>query len=117
MPGINHLIDNLVVRAAAGPLHRFQFAPGKGFRGRDVEKILLDHGIAIYERRRDPSGELSFGVRHAHAEWAEYLLCRAGVPLTSPLLNEAHADLLEEEGPDDRPLVTRLLDALLRIAD
>ncbi|MGL4649350.1 MAG: hypothetical protein ACRC1H_08065, partial [Caldilineaceae bacterium] len=68
-------------------------------------------------RRRDPSGDLHFGVRAAHALWAEYLLCRAGVPLTSALLDPEHAALLQDEEPEQRPLVTRLLDALLRLAD
>jgi hypothetical protein len=117
MTGINSLLDTLLQRATVGPLHRFAFRPRPGLRGRDVEKVLLDHGIAIFERRKEATGTLSFGVRRAHAEWAEFLLCRAGVELTTPLLDEGNAHLVEGEATSDRPLVTRLLDALLRLAD
>lgn len=117
MPGINHLLDELVMRAGAGSLHTFSFTPSRSFTGREVDEILREHGIQIFDRRRDAEGNLHFGVRKAQALWAEFLLCRAGVRLTSPLLDPVHAELLEEEAPRERTLVQRLLDALLRIAD
>lgn len=117
MPGINHLLDDLMLRAANGPLHRFSFTPERSMRGSDVEKLLREHGIPIFDRRREAEGDLSFGVRRSQAPWAEFLLCRARVRLNTPLLDPELAELFEEEEPQQRTLVGRLLDALLRIAD
>lgn len=117
MNGLNHLLNELMQRAAAGPVHRFTFTPSRTQRGRDIEKLLLEHGIPVFARRREPAGDLSFAVRASQALYAEYLLCRSQAPLTTPLLDEAHAALLEAEETDDRTLLARLLDALLRLAD
>ena len=114
MPGINQMLDSFVVRAANGPLHQFTFRRGHGFRGRDVEMILREHGIKVFERVSLPQGELGFCVRQDQAEWSEYLLCRARVPLTSDLLDPEN-EILLNGGKSERPsLLARVLDALGR---
>ena len=108
MSGLNHLLDSLTLRAANGAMHKFAFRTGK-FNGRGIEQLLGEHGIRVFERTKLGGGELGFSVRRDQAEWAEYLLCRAGVPLTSELLNPKHDDLLHPQGKKPRSLLERIL--------
>lgn len=109
MPNLNQMLDWSVVRAANGPLHAFTFARGQGFSGRAVERILLDKGIRVFERTRLPGGDLGFSVRGDQAEWAEYLLCRAGVPLTCDLIDPANDILLHGDPNAPRSLLDRIV--------
>lgn len=114
MPGLNQMLDSFMVRAANGPLHQFTFRTGYGFRGRDVEMILRDHGIKVFERVKLGRGELAFSVRQDQAEWAEYLLCRARVPLTCELLDPDNEILLNGGEKPRRSFLERLVNALAR---
>lgn len=116
MRGINGVLDSLSLRAAHGSLHEFTFQQGSGFRGREVERLLLDHDIRIFERKRVGAGELGFSVRMDQAEWAETLLCRAQVPLTCDLLDPDNQRLLDA-GRDNRTLLDRVLDVLTRFTE
>ena len=109
MPNLNSLLDSLSVRAAHGPLHAFTFARGGGFSGREVERLLLDKGIRVFERTRLPDGNLRFSVRADQAEWAEYLLCRAGVPLTCDLLDPANDILLNGDPDAPRSILAHIM--------
>lgn len=52
------------------------------WRGIDVERLLARYGIKVWDR--GASGEeLYFCVKRRQVKWAEYVLLRAGVPLTS----------------------------------
>jgi hypothetical protein len=113
MANLNRFLDAFSVRAANGPLHAFTFRRGGGFAGREVERLLLDKGIRIFERTRLPSGDLGFSVRADQAEWAEYLLCRAGVPLTCELLDPANDILLNGDPSEPRSF----LDKIVRFVD
>ncbi len=115
MRSINQLLDAVYVRATVGPLHRFTFRRGRGFVGRDVERILTEQGIRVFERVRVGRDQLGFGVRRDQALWAEYLLCRAGVPLTSELLDEENERLLYGDDDGRPPLLDRVLDALAKL--
>ena len=109
MSNLNQWLDSFAVRAAHGPLHAFTFARGGGFSGREVERLLLDKGIRVFERTRLPGGDLGFSVRANQAEWAEYLLCRAGVPLTCELLDPANDILLNGDPNAPRSLLERVM--------
>lgn len=108
MSGLNHLLDSLTLRAAHGNMHNFTFRPGK-FKGKDVEHLLAERGIRVFERTRLQGGELGFSVRRDQAEWAEYLLCRAGVPLTSALLNPEHDALLNPRDAQPKSTLDRIM--------
>jgi hypothetical protein len=112
MHNLNQMLDTFWVRAAVGPLHAFTFRRGGGFAGRDVERILTESGIRVYERVRVGRDQLGFSVRRDQALWAEYLLCRARVPLTCDLLDEEHERLLHGDVQSHRSLLDRVLDAL-----
>jgi hypothetical protein len=49
--------------------------------------LLRQYGIRIWGREISDEEELAFLVKTKQAVWAEYILCRAGVPLTSKLLD------------------------------
>ena len=90
-PEIINPLDGLWGRATHGPMHRFSFATGAGVTGGAVEKLLRTYGIRIWGREMDDPDERAFLVKRSQAVWAEYLLCRAGVPLTCPLLDPRNA--------------------------
>lgn len=108
MPNLNQILDAWAVRAANGPLHDFTFSRG-GCSGREVERLLLDKGIRVFDRTRLPNGDLGFSVRADQAEWAEHLLCRAGVPLTCDLLDPANDILLNGDPHAPRSLLDRIV--------
>jgi transposase InsO family protein len=71
----------------AGPKqHRFQFDAGSGFTGYQVEQALRQYGVRITGRKAR-GNKRSFLVESSQAVWAEYLLCRMGVPLENALLD------------------------------
>lgn len=68
--------------------------------GMDAEHLLRRYGVPVYNRyvARDGSEagcEAGCDVPAAQAVWAEYLLCRAGWTLTTPLLDQRHRALLD----------------------
>jgi hypothetical protein len=115
MRSINQMLDSALVRAVQGPLHQFTFARGHGFAGRDVERLLTEKGIRVFERVRVGRNQLGFSVRAEHALWAEYILCRAGVPLTCELLDEQNERLLSGDNAGARSWLERVLDALAKV--
>lgn len=115
MTTFNQLLDSFSLRAAHGAMHTFTFRPGGhagALKSRDVERILSERGIQIFSRTKIGAGELGFSVRSDQAEWAEYLLCRAGVNLTSPLLNPDHDALLHPKGRKSGNLFDRVMQFL-----
>lgn len=69
--------------------HHFTWPHGAGFIGADVEYILRQYGIKCHSR--EMNNQLGLSVSDAQANWAETILCDAGVPLTSPLLDPQNA--------------------------
>jgi len=72
--------------------YRFSFSRQGDFRGIDVERLLRRHGVRIWDRdfsRHD----LFFRTKVEHAKWAEYLMARKGVQLTSPWFYPRHANI------------------------
>ena len=77
-----------------------------GSPGMDAEHLMRRYGIPVSNRHipliRSDTMEVGFDVPKRQAVWAEYLLCRAGWCLVTPLLDESHNDLLQRawnEGP------------------
>ena len=97
-------LDGLWGRAAHGSLHRFSFSIDSDFSAFEVEKLLRRYGIHIWGRRLESDTERSFLVKRRQAVWAEYLLCRAGVPLTSPLLDSRNEQYRRRHAPRSMPI-------------
>lgn len=78
--------------------------------GMDAEHLMRRYGIPVANRRipssRRPGVEVGFDVPRHQAVWAEYILCRAGWVLVTPLLDKRHAAILERARTDgaSRPI-------------
>lgn len=92
-------LDTLFGVARHGRMHRFTFMTTSDYPGTyKVEKLLRRYGIRVWGRTMT-KGSRSFLVKRSQAVWAEYVLCRAGVPLLSPLLDPRNA-LYSDQHPD-----------------
>lgn len=72
-----------------GPLsgHTFYIDLESGWTGAQCERILKERGVSIYGRCI-ANGDAFFTVSKKQAEWAEYLLLKAGAPLKYHLFSE-----------------------------
>ena len=84
-------IDDLLALIRWGPGVKLTWANVSRWPGGKVERILRRYGIRVYRRQYSVNGS-DYGVHvlRQQAEWAEYLLRRAGCPLTSPLISEGN---------------------------
>jgi len=73
--------------------HAFYVGLDSGWTGAQCDRILKDAGITVYGRCI-AKGDAFFQVPTAQAEWAEYLLLRAGVPLKYRLYSKRNAQYL-----------------------
>ncbi len=117
-------LDGLLGRVLHGPTHRFTFDALGQFSGRDVEMLLRQYGVPIWGREARLDSERAFLVKRSQAVWAEYILCRANVPLTCPLLDSRNQQYRQrhehgsmptpwsEQGVKARSFVDHIVDAL-----
>lgn len=97
-------LDGLIGRSRHGRMHRFSFVAQSQFSGRDVEVMLRRYGVHIWGRQAGPGAHRAFFVKQSQAVWAEYVMCRAGVPLTSPLLDSRNAQYAVNHAADGMPI-------------
>lgn len=102
-PELIHPLDGLIGKWLHGPMHRFCFARGAGFTGVEIEMLLRRYGIRIWGREIEDEDEVAFLVKQRQAVWAEYILCRAGVPLTSTLLDPRNEQYRQHHAPGAMP--------------
>jgi len=79
--------------------------------GAQIEKLLRQHGVKIWARMIH-AGDLFFRVRRRQAEWAEYVLLRAGVPLKYRLYSQRNLRYLHPQPVKRRSLEQELLSML-----
>ncbi len=96
-------IDGWFGHLLHGSMHRFSFLRDGGFTGAQVEMLLRRYGIRIWGRELEDPTELAFLVKQKQAIWAEYLLCRAGVPLTSALLDPRNEQYRQRHAAGSMP--------------
>jgi len=96
-------VDGWVGRLIHGPMHRFSFLRHGGFSGIEAEQTLRQYGIRVWGREVTDAEEIAFLVKAKQARWAEYLLCRAGVPLTCQLLDPRNAQYQQRHAPNSMP--------------
>lgn len=96
-------LDGLMGRLVHGSMHRFTFCGTSDFSGYEVEQLMHQYGIRIWGRETNSPEELAFLVKHTQAVWAEYILCRAGVPLTCSLLDPRNAQYIERHERGSMP--------------
>lgn len=103
LPDLIDPLDGWIGRMVHGRMHRFSFLRAGEFTGAQVEKLLQQYGIRIWGRELDDPEELAFYVKETQAVWAEYILCRAGVPLTTALLEPRNAQYALRHSPQSMP--------------
>ena len=84
-------IDGMIGQSQYGKMHRFLWDIDSGFTGYRVESMLRQYGIRVWGRKAQ-GAKRSFLVRQSQAVWAEYLLCRMGVPLESKILDRRNLE-------------------------
>ena len=72
------------------------------WRGIDIERLLARHGVKIWDRGL-AGDELFFRVKCRQVKWAEYLLLRAGVPVTSALVDPRNSEHAQRYPPGAEP--------------
>lgn len=96
-------LDGLWGQMRHGPMHRFTFRADEPYSGVEIEKTLRRYGIRVWGREMDDPTERALLVKQSQAIWAEYLLCRAGVPLTCPLLDSRNLTCLNQHAAGSMP--------------
>ncbi|HLF26135.1 MAG TPA: hypothetical protein VJG32_07355 [Anaerolineae bacterium] len=77
------------------------------WRGIDIERLLKRHGVKVWDRGL-AGDDLYFCVKRRQVRWAEYLLLRAGVPVTSALTEPRNLEYTERYPPGSEPPTRRL---------
>lgn len=80
-------VDDLCAISQNGIGVKITWAAGTTWRGAEVERILRRYGIRVYARQyTTPGNGRDYGVtvRTQQADFADYLLRKAGVPVSSP---------------------------------
>jgi hypothetical protein len=72
------------------------------WHGIDVERLLKRHGVKVWDRGL-AGDDLYFCVKRRQVKWAEYLLMRAGVPVTSVLVDPRNRDYGQRYPPGSEP--------------
>lgn len=103
LPDLVDTLDGWLGQLMNGPMHRFTFSSAGDFSGVEVEMLLRRYGIRVWGREMNVPGELALLVKRRQAVWAEYILCRAGVPLTCPLLDARNAAYRQHHAPNTMP--------------
>ena len=83
----------LVETAIYGHGWTFYLDLDSGWTGARCEKLLRSKGVKVYGRCI-ANGDVFFQVPTKQAEWAEYLLLRAGAPLKYALFSERNRKYL-----------------------
>lgn len=70
--------------------------------GLEIERLLRRHGVKVWNRGI-LADSLYFCVKRRQARWAEYLLLRAGVPVTSALHDPHNRNYTAGYAPRSEP--------------
>jgi len=71
--------------------------------GIEIERLLYRHGVRVWDRGWS-GDDLYFCVKLRQVKWAEYLLLRAGVPVTSTLVEPRNREYTQGYAPGSEPL-------------
>ena len=123
VPDVFKALDDTAAISRYGRGVKLTWERGHGFSGAAVERMLRRYGVRVYARQYATKDGDDFGVMvtKGQARWAENILRRAGVPLTSPLADESNRPVMPGRMPrewrKDEPqkpvgLAGRLLDWL-----
>lgn len=100
--GVAGLIEEFFACLTSSNAPTIRVARGSHWRGIDIERLLKRHGVKVWDRGI-AGDDLYFCVKRRQVKWAEYLLLRAGVPVTSNLVDPRNADYAEGYAPGSEP--------------
>lgn len=88
-------LDDLLCVLRYGLGAKLTWAQVSGWPGARVESLLRRYGVTVYRRQYAFVEGDDYGVHvpRAQSRWAEYVLRRAGCPLTSPLLHAGNRNV------------------------
>ena len=100
--GIAGLISEFVACVTSHNAPTIRVSRYSHWRGIDIERLLKRYGVKVWDRGL--SGDaLYFCVKRRQVRWAEYLLLRAGVPVTSVLTEPRNRMWAERYPPGSEP--------------
>jgi hypothetical protein len=79
-----------------------------GWRGIDLERMLEKYGVKIWDRGFTHEC-FTFRVKRRQANWAEYLLRRRGIPVSSLRFNPLNDEYARRHAPGSEPPKNRQL--------
>ena len=97
-------LDGIIGKVLHGPMHRFTFTANSPYSGMQVEMMLRQYGVRVWGREMDTEDERALLVKRSQAIWAEYVLCRAGVPLTCPMLDPRNREYKSRHPHQSMPI-------------
>jgi hypothetical protein len=100
--GVAGLLEEFFACVTSYNAPAIRVARGSHWRGIDIERLLKRHGVKVWDRGI-AGDELYFCVKRRQIKWAEYLLLRAGVPVTSVLVEPRNANYAERYAPGSEP--------------
>lgn len=99
---INECIDCLTFANAPTVL----VSRDSSWSGLEIERLLRRHGVKVWNRGV-LGDSLYFCIKRRQARWAEYLLLRAGVPVTSAPVDPRNRDYTAGFAPRSEPPTRR----------
>jgi hypothetical protein len=95
VPDVLKMADDAIAVSRYGRGVRLTWERGQGWSGADVETILLNRGVRVYNRQypKGEKGEYGLTVTKKQGRHAEYICRRAGVPLTNPLIDKSNRNV------------------------
>ena len=100
--GVDGVISEFFACLTASNAPTIRVSRYSHWRGIDIERLLFRHGVKVWDRGI-VGDDLFFRVKRRQVKWAEYLLLRAGVPVTSTLVEPRNATYTERYPPGSEP--------------
>ena len=100
--GFAGLIDESAASLTGRNAWRFYVPRDCGWSGIEIERLLRRHGVKVWDRGFTHDA-LTFRVKCRQANWAEYLLRRRGIPVTSQAFNPLNDRYASRHAPGSEP--------------
>lgn len=81
---------------------RFEIPRGQGLSGADIERIMNQYGITVWNRGVNKHSYF-FNVKKRQARWAEYLIMQKGIRVTSKPYDERNSSYQDKHPTDWMP--------------
>ncbi len=100
--GIPGIVDEFLASMVGTNTWTLSIQRNAGWSGIDAEHLLARHGVRVWGRWFIDDN-LLFCVKKRQARWAEYLLLRRGIPVTSGPFDPRNLQYAERHAPGSEP--------------